>query len=151
MRHFSLQPSMQEHLQKAILKMKRGKAPGPDGIPAEIYKLAPSLFATAFFYIFQACGRLAATIPGWDLSILIPIPKRGALELPQNHRPLRLINAIKKILGLTISGILKSEAPNNIAQFGFQEQTSALDALDLVVAHLRTPHLHTIAVDQAGA
>ena len=151
LRHFFLQPSMREKLEKAIQQMKRGKAPGPDGIPADIYKIAPSLFATAFFYIFQACGRLAATIPGWDLSILIPIPKRGALELPQNHRPLRLINTIKKIFGLAIAGIVKREAPNNIAQFGFQEQTSALDALVLVVAHLRTPHLHTIAVDQAGA
>lgn len=151
LRRFSLQPSMRDKLEKAIMQAKRGKAPGPDGIPAEIYKLAPSLFATAFFYIFQACGRIAATIPGWDLSILIPIPKKGALELPQNHRPLRLIMAMKKILGLAISGNVKSEVQNNIAQFGFQEKTSALDALVLVVAHLRNQPLHTIAVDQAGA
>ena len=151
LRHFTLESSMRDRLEKSIRQMKRGKAPGPDGIPAEIYKLAPDLFSTAFFYIFQACGRLAATIPGWDLSILIPIPKRGDLELPQNHRPLRLIIAIKKILGLAIAGLVKEEEPSHLSQFGFQERTSALDALVLVIAHLRIPHLRTIAVDQAGA
>ena len=151
LRHFALDPSMQNKLQSAIVKAKRGKAPGPDGIPAEIYKVAPQLFGASFFHIFHACGRLATTIPGWDLSILIPIPKRGALELPQNHRPLRLIPAIKKILGLAIVDSIKGEVQNNLGQYGFQDRTSALDALVLVIAHLRIPHLRTIAIDQAGA
>ena len=151
MRHFSLQPSMKQHLQEAILKSKSGKAPGPDGIPAEIYKIAPEVFASVFYHIFKACGRLAATIPGWDLSILIPIPKRGDTALPQNNRPLRLIASIKKILGHVIARAVSGEVQNKKSQFGFQGGTSALEALVLVIAHLQQSPTHTVAVDQASA
>lgn len=45
-RHFTLEPSMRDKLQNAIMKAKRGKAPGPDGIPAEIYQLAQQSLRT---------------------------------------------------------------------------------------------------------
>lgn len=46
---------------------------------------------------------------------------------------------------------MSGEKQNNLGQFGFQEGTSALDALVLALAHLRIPEIRTVAVDQASA
>lgn len=63
-----------EHLKaQAIRKVSRGKAPVPNGIPMEPYKMCPELFAAAFCERMAACGRHACVIPGWDTSILIPV------------------------------------------------------------------------------
>lgn len=151
LRYFTLERGFQNTLEKAIREAKKGKAPGPDGIPTEIYQLCPELFAEMFYELLAAFGRLAAVISGWDQSILIPIYKKGPPQIPKNHRPLRLLQTIKKIVGSATDMTMRSEATNHLAQFGFQCGTSALEALVLAIAHLRIPGMHTIAVDQKGA
>ena len=151
LQHFTLEQEFRDTLELAIRKAKKGKAPGPDGIPVEIYQICPALFADLFFEILAACGRLATVIPDWDLSILIPIHKKGPPKTPKNHRPLRLILAFKKIVGAAIDDTMRAEAQNHPAQFGFQRGTSALEALVLAIAHLTIQGMHTIAVDQKGA
>ena len=148
---FDLQPEFRDVLLMAIKRAKRGKAPGPDGVPVEIYQMAPEVFADVFFALFRACGRLGVVPPGWDLSILIPIYKKGLTSLPANYRPLRLIQALKKIFGIALDATLREEIANDIAQFGFQPGVSAMEALVLAIAHTQIPDMLTIAVDQKGA
>ena len=152
LRHFALPEAFRESLCRAIRKAKTGKAPGPDGIPVDIYKMLPDRFADAFFALFAACGRLAAVVPGWDLSVLIPIYKRkGLASDPANYRPLRLIPALKKVFGIALDATLRKEIQNEPAQYGFQTGTSSLEALVLAIADTQRPGLITIAVDQKGA
>lgn len=92
----------------------------------ENFQVAPDEFAQEFFALFQACGRLAAVVPGWDLSILIPIYKKGSPALPANYRPLRLIQALKKVFGIALDNTIRFEADNDFAQFGFQRGVSSL-------------------------
>lgn len=152
LRHFDLPESFRLALLTAIVKAKCRKAPGPDGIPVELYKMLPDRFADVFFALFTACGRLAAVIPGWDLSVLIPIYKgKGPEAVPANHRPLRLIPALKKIFGIALDSTIRGQAQNEFAQFGFQTGTSSSEALVLAIAHTQLPGLVSISVDQKGA
>ena len=152
LRHFALPSTFRDVLRRAIGTAKSRKAPGPDGIPVELYKMHPDLFADAFYALFSACGRLAAVVPGWDLSVLIPIYKgKGPEADPANHRPLRLLPALKKIFGTALDLTIRRETQNDIAQFGFQSGTSSLEALVLAIAHSQLPGLISIAVDQKGA
>lgn len=148
---FVLDPEFRDLLCVAIKRSKKGKAPGPDGIPCELYKLVPDLFAEVFYELFAACGRMAAVVPGWDLSILIPIFKKGDMALPVNYRPLRLIQALKKIFGIALDGKVRAETDNELAQFGFQRGVSSLEALVQAIAHTQIADILTIAVDQKGA
>ena len=151
LRRFELEPEMKNVLETALRKAKRGKAPGPDGIPMEVYKLDCPLFANIFYHVFKACGRLATVVPGWDLSVLIPIHKRGPAELPENNRPLRLIQTVKRLYGIMIEQRLDAEANNDPAQYGFQKRICALMLLAIVVADLRHPGITTVAADQKAA
>lgn len=86
----------------------------------ELYKTLPDCFADVFFALFAAFGRLAAVVPGWDLSVLIPIyKKKGPAADPANHRPLRLIPALKKVFGIALDIELRMEMVNELAQYGF--------------------------------
>lgn len=101
--------------------------------------------------MFRACGRLAAVVPGWDLSILIPIHKKGPAALPENHRPLRLIQTVKRLFGMMVEKLLGGEAHNDAYQYGFQPRICAIMLLAIVVADLHTPGLTSVAADQKGA
>lgn len=114
--------------------------------------MLPDLFADALFALFAACGRLATVVPGWDLSVLVPIYKgKGPAAAPANHRPLRLIPALKKVFGIALDATIRGETQNQIAQYGFQTGTASLEALVLAIAHSQIPGLVSIAVDQKGA
>ena len=151
LRHFDLSPLVKHELDTSIRRAKRGKAPGPDGIPMEVYKIDSALFANVFYHMFKACGRLAAVVPGWDLSVLIPIHKKGPVALPENHRPLRLIPTVKRLYGMVVERMLGREAQNDPYQYGFQHRICAIMLLATVVADLRNPGITTVAADQKGA
>lgn len=139
LRQFTLEPKFCATLETAIRKSKKGNAPGPDGIPTELYKICPPLFADVLFEILAACGRLGTYIPAWVLSILIPIYKKGDPVAAKNYRPLRFVQSSAKIVGIAVDDNMRKDASNNLAQFGFQARTSALKALVLAISHLQLP------------
>ena len=125
----------------AIRKAKRGKAPGPDGVPMELFKLAPDLFAHLLFEMFDACARCAYVIEGWDLSILIPLHKKGDTSVTSNYRPLRLILIIRKIFEMALEPAMLREFRDELEQFGFLQRTSAIAPTLIVIAYMRMSSL----------
>ena len=68
-----------EEIAKAIQKQKNGKAPGPDGISAEIFK---GNVNTSMQMLYEICAKVweEETIPeDWKEGHLVKIPKKGGL------------------------------------------------------------------------
>lgn len=85
-------------IQKAIAALKSGKAPGPDGIPAELYKKFSHIlipFLHRMFKQAQLDGNLPPTLTQATVTVL---HKKGKDELNVgSYRPISLLNIDYKI------------------------------------------------------
>lgn len=110
-----------------VEKLKDKKAPGPDGIQIKMIKMLPSQAASRVVMIFNACFKLRYFPVAWKEAKIILIPKAGKnLRLPENHRPISLLNTLGKLLErLILNGLLSHIKENNVylpEQFGFRAE-----------------------------
>ena len=137
LQRYLLPRRFEQAIATAIRKAKPRKAPGPDGVPMELFKLDPDMFALLLYELYAACARCAYVVEGWDSSILIPIFKKGDTARVENYRPLRLILIIRKIFEIALEPSLLEEVRDEPEQFGFLARTSAIAPALIVVANMR--------------
>ena len=87
-----------KELDEAIKKLKNNKAPGPDDIPAELFKWLDEQSRTIILEIINECWRTEPLIKDMNDARLAIIYKKGGTDLPQNYRPTALLNMIYKLL-----------------------------------------------------
>lgn len=104
----------------AITKMPRKKAPGPDLIVSEALQAAPEQHAEFLFHLWNTCGRLRALPTEWLRSIICPIYKKGAPDLPENYRPIALLSHVRKVLEKMLDARLRETYTFHRAQLGFR-------------------------------
>ncbi len=87
-----------EELEKAVMKLQKGKSPGPDGIPAEFYQAF--WYCLKHLYLDFINSVKATSFPrSKNTSITILIYKdKGEITLLRNYRPIALMNTDIKIL-----------------------------------------------------
>uniref|UniRef100_T1IQ27 Reverse transcriptase domain-containing protein n=1 Tax=Strigamia maritima TaxID=126957 RepID=T1IQ27_STRMM len=87
-----------EEFKKTLLKLKRGKAPGKDGILNEFWR---SLSLRSMLLLLDVINRiwLAETWPdSWRDGLITPIYKTGDASLANNYRGITLLNTLCKIV-----------------------------------------------------
>lgn len=94
---------------EAIRHQKKGKAPGPDGIPAEFYLKKTEETITPFFKVLLDEIRFKNSIPPtWQEVVISIIPKQGLDHREiRNYRPISLINTDYKIFAIILASRLK--------------------------------------------
>ena len=112
--------SIQE-ISDAISALKKDKAPGPDGLPAEFYKSNIDWITKDLFDLYSEAydrGTLGNSI---NMGIIKLIPKDGDKSLIKNWRPITLLNVSYKILAKALASRLVNILPNFICstQTGF--------------------------------
>ena len=77
-----------------IKQMKLGKAPGLDGILIEVWQL-PKLRKD----LLKFCNKtyLGNKPPEWGISGIVPTPKKGDLNIPENYRGISLTQTAAKV------------------------------------------------------
>ena len=84
---------------EAIRSMKNGKAPGPDGIPAEALKVALKVIPGILLAMFNACLVLGVFPKTWKEARLVLLCKgKGVPGAPSSYRPLCMLNTIGKVM-----------------------------------------------------
>ena len=103
-----------EELFLAILKLQRGKSPGPDGIPAEFYQKFWFLLQDFYFdYIKQVRDTAFPDKKNASITSLL-YKDRGEVYFLANYRPIALMNVDIKILTKLLSLRLKLVLPTVI-------------------------------------
>ena len=86
-------------IQKAINQMSNEKAPGTDGIPAEVFKKCSSCFLPHLVDLFEAIWNEAAVPQDFKDATIVHIYKReGDRSCCDNYRDISLLSTAGKIL-----------------------------------------------------
>ena len=84
-------------MRKSILKLKPGKAGGPDGIISEMLKSTLIEICPVLVVLYNKIFDLGDFPVKWAGSIICPIHKRGPLDDPNNFRGISLIDVLNKV------------------------------------------------------
>jgi hypothetical protein len=121
-------------VKNAIDDLKLKKAPGEDGITAEIYQRVFKFFPIFIYTLYNECLRKGCFPKKWKKVKIIPITKPGKENSTEvsKFRPISLINMEGKILEkILINRIMHHVHTNNLMnqnQFGFTPKKNAIDA-----------------------
>jgi hypothetical protein len=119
------------------------KAPGEDGMSADIIKRINNKEPKFLTNIYNQCLKLNHFPKAWKTSIVKVIPKSGKKDYrdPGSYRPISLISVFGKILEKLIiqriNYFLRSKDLLNQNQFGFTEQKSTEIAIQKTVNFIK--------------
>lgn len=114
--------------------MKNNKAPGEDGIAAEVIKAEGDILALQIHELILKVWA-EETIPSeWSEALVIPIYKKGDKKLCSNYRGISLLNVTYKILSKLISKRLEAYTQSIIGelQAGFIKGKSTTDQVFII-------------------
>ena len=131
---FYLSPVSKQDIIKEINKLKSNKAAGPDGIRPKLIMLCPDAFATALEVIFNNSITNAEYPLELKLAKVISIFKAGHTFIPDNYRPISLLNCFNKIFERLLHSKLISFIEQHqilfIHQYGFRKKAFHYFSLD---------------------
>lgn len=114
----------------ALKKMKNGKAPGPDDVPAEVWKLLGRRGSEILTTLFNRIIADGAAPHEWSTSVTVPIYKgKGDVAECASYRPIRLLCHAMKIFERVIDTRLRSIVQITPNQCGFMKGRSTTDAI----------------------
>ena len=115
----------------AIKQLQTGKAPGPDGIPAEVFKAGgETLIAhlTRMFQVFWVNGQLPRDLR--DANIIHLYKNKGDCSSCDNHRGISLLSIAGKILARIMLNRITKHILDDVvseSQCGFRKQRGTVD------------------------
>lgn len=112
----------EEGIRKLLTGMKKGKAPGPDGLRKEDLCLDVDIMAECLTKVFNASLQKGQVPKDWRLANVVPIHKKGSRKQAGNYRPISLTSLPCKLLEhIVLREIIeKVETALSTRQHGFR-------------------------------
>lgn len=135
-----LRPIDREELDRAISRLPSGKAAGPDGVVAELYKHAHHTLREALLPMFNAILEGGPVPRAWSHGLVYPVPKAEGIPSVENSRPISLLSTQRKlferILCDRLTPALEKLRLLHDSQYGFTPNRSTYTPLFLLNAAL---------------
>ena len=115
----------------AVRKLKKGKSPGADNIPAEFVTNAGDISRKLLWKICTEVWNKGKWPKIWTNSLIVTIPKNGNLKKCNNYRTISLISHPSKVLLQIVLSRLKAQAESIMAeeQAGFRAGRSTTEQI----------------------
>ena len=96
-----------EEVERAVGSSPSGRSPGPDGIPAELYRKLGEVFRPLLRRLFSAIGRLSDAPAAFTDGAITMIHKAGPKAVVANYRPITLLNSDYRLLARVLAARLQ--------------------------------------------
>ena len=145
-------------IEQILLRLQANKAPGPDGIPGDLYRAAAPILAEPLHDIIckTVCWNTEAVQNKGG--VMYPIHKKGSQQSAENYRGIMLLNVGSKILHSWVRSRLidrldQIRPDTQIGGFRNQQVTYGSHCVQLVakLAHQRQVPMSCIFLDVQGA
>ena len=149
---------MKHEIEKAISKLKNGKSPGLDGIPAECLKANGNQAVRALHSLCCKIWETCQWPKEWKQQEIIMLHKSGDTKECSNYRTIALISHVSKIMLYVILDRMKQKIEDELAeeQAGFRTGRGTGDilcALQIMIEKLNEVHqeAYIIFIDYSKA
>ena len=88
---------MEQEVRRELSTLNHKKAPGPDSIPAKLIKECATQFSTPLTLLYNKSIMLAKYPGQWKLARVTALYKKKSRSLPENYRPISLLNIFGKV------------------------------------------------------
>lgn len=126
----NIPPITVSEVQRASKRMANKKAPGPDGVPAEVLKILMNTWPAKFASMVDRILGDGHFPEEWKTANLVLLPKPGK---PNAYRPICLLDTVGKAVESIINNRLQEELEDNDGlsdrQYGFRAGRSTMQAI----------------------
>lgn len=148
---FTLDTNFESTVEQSIMAMARGRSAGPDGIPAILLQITPSLASESLCAIWRAVGRLQYVPSALTIGRVTPVYKKGDHKHPENYRPICVLNVIRRAVTSAIDHRIRWAVTLHQRQWGFRKNVSTEHAIAHLDARRREGANHIVVLDMKGA
>lgn len=120
-----------------VKRIKEKKAPGPNGIPGKVVKMASGVLTRQMAHIFTQCLKEGFFPETWKEAIMVLLPKTGKPKSSSSaYRPICLLGEVGKFFERIIANRLVAHLANTEGcslsqeQYGFRQGRSTVDAIE---------------------
>ena len=132
------EPITKGEVTRALISLKNGKAPGPDGIIGEMFKNASDVVLDFFVKLFNEIFNKGVYPEDWTDSIIHPLHKKGNPNDPNNYRGISLSDVSGKLFSTIINRRLQMWVDMNDTigeqQLGFRKDYPTVDHIFTLLA-----------------
>ena len=128
-------PFTREELGTVLKQLKRRKAPGPDGVKAELFMLLDYVGEGKLVQLYNECLSSGAIPEEWKNAFIVSIYKgKGEDSNPGNYRPISLLSTFYKVYAALLQKRLASEHDTHLrqTQYGFRSERSTRQPLFII-------------------
>ena len=128
-----------EEVENACRSLSNLRAPGPSGIPVDLFKLSQE-FHEDLVALFNSIIASQESTPVFSSCRLILLHKSGPVTEPKNYRPINLTESGFRVLESLLRNRFKAwgETVLHQDQHGFRQNQSTMSALFRIVTSLHT-------------
>ncbi|CAI5482443.1 unnamed protein product [Closterium sp. Yama58-4] len=127
-------PWSEAEVKQAMKELPRGKAPGADGLPKELFEDNWDLLGESVMDFMREFEKSATLPRSTSTAVTILLHKKGDRTNMGNYRPITLLSAIYKIVAKLLANRMKKVLSQVISgnQFGFVRGRRLADAVKVV-------------------
>jgi ribonuclease HI/exonuclease III len=153
---FVTRPISGDEVREIIKNMKKGTAPGPDGIPVDIFNQLSVPLTDKMARLFNTCMEKGHIPKDWKNAYIRLIPKAGDQRDLRDYRPISLLSCIYKIyttiLEKRIRFMVESTKQISDLQAGFRQGKGCYTNLNTLInvfedANQFQNNIHCVYVD----
>lgn len=122
-------PIQQQEVAACIAGLKVCKAPGIDGMPAELLKAGGECLERIVAKLFNLIWQTETVPEQWRQGVVVSLHKQGSKADPGNYRPITLLPVLDKLYMTVLTKRLQDCVPLHDHQFAFREKRGTIDAL----------------------
>ena len=124
-------PFTEEEISKAIFKMDRDKAPGPDDFTIAVFQDCWDVIKENLVRVFDEFHRSGIINQSTNASCIVLLPKKSMAKKISDYRPINLITSLYKIIAKVLTGRLRGILHEIIhsTQGAFVQGRQILDAV----------------------
>ena len=125
------QPPTVTEIEEIIKQLKNNRAPGEDGIIAEIWKLRDSNILNKIHRILTEIWIKEEIPQDWKCALIHPLHKKGDKTNPDNYRGISLLPVTYKILSKALLNRLELQVDSLIGEYqaGFRKGRSCAEQI----------------------
>ena len=125
-------------VKRVINGLNARKAPGPDGISPRLLKSCVDQLTPVLTDLFNWFLKIREVPLCYKSSVIVPVPKKGAVTCLNDYRPVALTAVIMKVFERIILSFINDLLPKNLdpGEYAYRGNRSTDDAVNMCLHHV---------------